>query len=60
MYLLQNDLFNSAALDHKENGLRQLDELNFAAALDHLTIAKEVDPYLADLDFLIALAEFAR
>jgi len=57
---MQNDLFNSAALDHKENGLRQLDELNFTAALDHFTIAKEVDPYLADLDFLIALAEFVR
>jgi len=60
MHLLQNDLFNSAALDHKENGLRKLDELNFTAALDHFTIAKEIDPYLADLDFLVALAEFAR
>jgi len=60
MHLLQNDLFNSAALDHKENGLRKLDELNFTAALDRFTIAKEIDPYLADLDFLVALAEFAR
>jgi len=60
MNLLQNDLFNSAALDHKENGLRKLDELNFTAALGHFTIAREIDPYLADRDFLVALAEFAR
>jgi hypothetical protein len=57
---MQNDLFNSAALDHKENGLRKLDELDFTAARDHFTIAKEVDPYLADLDFLLAATEFAR
>lgn len=60
MNLLQNDLFNSAALDHKESGLQKLTELNFTAALDHFGFAKEIDPYLADLGFLIALAEFAR
>ena len=57
---MQNDLFNSAALDHKESGLRKLDELNFAAAIDRLSIARESDPYLADLGFLLAAAEFAQ
>jgi hypothetical protein len=58
--MIQSELFSSAALEYKENGLRQLEELNFAAALDHFTIAKGIDPYLADLDFLVALSEYAR
>lgn len=60
MGMAQNDLFNDAALEHKENGLRNAEALNFTAALDHFTIAKEIDPYLADLGFLVALAEFGR
>jgi hypothetical protein len=52
-------LFVAPAIEHKEQGLRQLESLNFAAALDHFTIAKEIDPNLADLDFLSALSEYA-
>jgi len=42
MFMMQSELFNSAALEHKENGLRQLADLHFAAARDHFTIAKEI------------------
>src|SRR5574341_439731 len=59
MYMIQSELFIAPAIEHKEQGLRQLEALNFAAALDHFTIAKEIDPNLADLDFLSALSEYA-
>ena len=59
MYMIQSELFVAPALEHKEQGLRQLDELNFTVALEHFTIAKEIDPNLADLDFLSALSEYA-
>jgi hypothetical protein len=58
--MIQGELFNTAALEHKEQGLRQLEALNFAAARDHFAIAKEIDPGLADLDFLVVLSEYAH
>jgi tetratricopeptide (TPR) repeat protein len=58
--MIQSELFIPAALEYKEKGLRQLQELDFEAAVENLAIAKEIDPYLADLDFLVALGEFAR
>ncbi len=51
--MFQSELFIPAALEYKEKGLRQLDELDFKAAAESFIIAKEIDPYLADLDFLI-------
>ncbi|GEM_PF-2863702 len=60
MFMMQSELFIPAALEHKENGLRQLNELHFAAARDHFAIAKEIDPGLADLDFLVTLSEYAH
>jgi hypothetical protein len=60
MFMMQSELFIPAALEHKEKGLRQLDELNFAAAREHFVIAKEIDPSLADLDFLTMLSEYAH
>ncbi len=57
--MIQSELF-TAALEYKEKGQRQLEEFDFKAAVDSFTIAKEIDPYLADLDFLITLSEYAR
>jgi hypothetical protein len=58
--MFQSELFIPAALEHKETGLRQLDEFDFKAAAESFAIAKEIDPYLADLDFLILLGEYGR
>lgn len=57
---IQSELFIAPALEHKDEGLQQLEALNFAAARDHFTIAKEIDPGLADLDLLVALSEYAH
>jgi hypothetical protein len=57
--MIQSELF-SPALDHKEKGLRQLEAFDFKAAAENFAIAKEIDPYLADLDFLVLLAEYGR
>ncbi|MDZ7363478.1 MAG: hypothetical protein ONB46_22585 [candidate division KSB1 bacterium] len=57
---IQSELFVAPALEHKEKGLRQLNELHFEAARDHFAIAREIDPGLADLDFLVALSEYAH
>jgi hypothetical protein len=59
MYMIQSELFIAPALEHKETGLRQLEELNFAAAREQFAIAKEIAPGLADLDFLLTLSEYA-
>lgn len=60
MNMIQSELFIAPALEHKEMGLRLLEELNFVAAREQFAIAKEIDPGLADLDFLLALSEYAR
>jgi hypothetical protein len=60
MNVIQSELFIAPALEHKDHGLQQLEALNFAAARDHFTIAKEIDPGLADLDFLVTLSEYAH
>jgi hypothetical protein len=60
MNMIQSELFVGPALEHKEIGLRLLGELNFAAAREQFAIAQEIDPGLADLDFLLKLSEFAR
>jgi hypothetical protein len=57
---IQSELFIAPALEHKDEGLQQLEALNFAVARDHFTIAKEIDPGLADLDFLVVLSEYAH
>ncbi|MDZ7289290.1 MAG: hypothetical protein ONB44_08080 [candidate division KSB1 bacterium] len=58
--MIQSELFTPAALEYKEKGLRQLEALDFNSAWEGFTIAKKIDPYLADLDFLITLSEYAR
>jgi hypothetical protein len=58
--MFQSELFIPAALEYKEKGLRQLDEFDFKSAAESFAIAKEIDPYLADLDFLLLLAEYGR
>jgi hypothetical protein len=58
--MFQSELFIPAALEYKDKGLRQLDGLDFKAAAENFAIAKEIDPYLADLDFLMLLAEYGR
>lgn len=57
--MIQSELF-SPALEYKEKGLQQLEAFDFKAAAENFTIAKEIDPYLADLDFLILLSEYGR
>jgi hypothetical protein len=58
--MFQSELFIPAALEYKETGLRQLEAFDFKAAAENFAIAKEIDPYLADLDFLILLGEYGR
>ncbi len=58
--MFQSELFIPAALEYKEKGLRQLEAFDFKAAAESFAIAKEIDPYLADLDFLILLGEYGR
>ncbi len=58
--MFQSELFIPAALEYKEKGLRQLEAFDFKAAAENFAIAKEIDPYLADLDFLILLGEYGR
>lgn len=58
--MFQSELFIPAALEYKETGLRQLEAFEFKAAAENFAIAKEIDPYLADLDFLVLLAEYGR
>ncbi|MGH7451618.1 MAG: hypothetical protein ACRENG_09760 [bacterium] len=56
--MFQSELFIPAALEYKEKGLRQLEAFDFKTAAESFAIAKEIDPYLADLDFLILLGEY--
>lgn len=58
--MFQSELFILAALEYKEKGLRQLEGFDFKSAAESFAIAKEIDSYLADLDFLILLGEYGR
>ena len=55
----QGGLF-SEAIEFKELALNHLDSFELEEALDCLAQAKAIDPYLANLDLLITICEFAR
>ncbi len=55
---MQTTLF-SPAVDHKEQALFHFSRFEVAQVLESLVKAKSIDPYLADLDWLITLCEFA-
>lgn len=59
MFATQANLFSNA-IEHKERALTQLDAFEFDQAWDSLEVAKEIDPYLADLEVLAATCQFAR
>lgn len=59
MFATQANLFSNA-IEHKERALTQLDAFEFDQAWDSLEVAREIDPYLADLDVLAAICQFAR
>lgn len=56
---MQANLFSNA-IEHKERALTQLDAFEFDQAWSSLEVAREIDPYLADLDILAASCSFAR
>ncbi|MDZ7266788.1 MAG: hypothetical protein ONB48_06610 [candidate division KSB1 bacterium] len=56
---MQANLFSNA-LEHKERALAHLDKFELKQAWECLEIAREIDPYLADLDLLAAVCQFAR
>lgn len=59
MFATQANLFSNA-IEHKERALTQLEAFEFDQAWDSLEVAREIDPYLADLDVLAAICQFAR
>jgi hypothetical protein len=56
---MQAQLF-SPALDYKERALQHMLALEWADAFESLKIAFDLDPYLADLELLSRLCEFAQ
>ena len=56
---MQASLF-SPAIDFKEAALKHLSRFELQTAQEDLAKAKDFDPYLADLDLLISLCEFAQ
>lgn len=56
---MQANLF-SAAIDFKEEALKQLSRFELREAHENLAKARDFDPYLADLDLLLSLCEFAQ
>lgn len=53
--VLQGYLF-SPAVEWEELGEKEIKRFNFAAAVERLEDAKELDPYLANTDFLLNIA----
>lgn len=56
---MQAHLFSNA-IEHKERALAHLEKFELDQAWESLAIAKEIDPYLADLDLLAVICQFAR
>ncbi len=56
---MQAQLF-SPALDYKEQALQHMLAFEWADAFESLKIAYDLDPYLADLELLSRLCEFAQ
>ena len=56
---MQANLF-SPAIELKEEALKQLSRFELREAREYLAKAKDIDPYLADLELLLSLCDFAQ